>query len=498
VAGALSRLGDARANNGDIAAGLADHERALAALAAHPDSRFLGYHRSVSTADSVRCALATTLAVVGRLREARGLMEEDFFVYNGYYALGLCAGMLGEPDAARSALRTLRVSVPATQYRSVGTSLLIELLYVVVPYHADDAALVREVAAAAAAAYAHLGEEVLGFPPGEAEAAALLQHGGWEEALAYLPDVRRSRHSARGMNAPPLYGMVVRAQGERALAWEMVREMFPAGAGTAPGGLPFRYALSMQELAAALALDAGDLPVAKEWLDAHDRWLEWSSAVLGRSEGQLLWARYHQQAGDTTKAYAHAERARADAIDPRQPLALLAARRLLGELDTEAGRYADAESHLHLALELATACEAPYERALTLLALAEMRAATGEVEDARRRLRELRPICDRLGARPAIDRAEILAARIGAAPAEDARADHAAPTSGRHTARYGLTAREAEVLRLLVAGKSNPEIGEALFISPRTAQTHVTSILAKLDVATRTEAAAVAVRDGLV
>jgi DNA-binding CsgD family transcriptional regulator len=62
----------------------------------------------------------------------------------------------------------------------------------------------------------------------------------------------------------------------------------------------------------------------------------------------------------------------------------------------------------------------------------------------------------------------------------------------------GLTPREGEVLRLLVEGRSNPEIAAALFISPRTATTHVTNILAKLGVATRTEAAARAVRDGLV
>jgi DNA-binding NarL/FixJ family response regulator len=57
-----------------------------------------------------------------------------------------------------------------------------------------------------------------------------------------------------------------------------------------------------------------------------------------------------------------------------------------------------------------------------------------------------------------------------------------------------LTRREREVLRRLVEGRSDREIGEALFVSPRTATTHVTSILAKLGV---TSAAALAVRRGL-
>jgi DNA-binding CsgD family transcriptional regulator len=63
---------------------------------------------------------------------------------------------------------------------------------------------------------------------------------------------------------------------------------------------------------------------------------------------------------------------------------------------------------------------------------------------------------------------------------------------------YSLTTRELDVLRLLAEGKSDREIGEALFISPKTAGFHVGNILAKLGAETRTAAAALAVRRGLV
>jgi DNA-binding CsgD family transcriptional regulator len=61
----------------------------------------------------------------------------------------------------------------------------------------------------------------------------------------------------------------------------------------------------------------------------------------------------------------------------------------------------------------------------------------------------------------------------------------------------GLTPREIEVLRLVAAGRSNGEIGTALFISTKTASVHVSNILAKLGVSGRGEAAAVAHRIGL-
>ena len=62
----------------------------------------------------------------------------------------------------------------------------------------------------------------------------------------------------------------------------------------------------------------------------------------------------------------------------------------------------------------------------------------------------------------------------------------------------GLTEREVEVLRLVAVGKSNPQIGEELFISPRTVTTHVSNILNKINAANRAEAATYAARQGLV
>ena len=60
-----------------------------------------------------------------------------------------------------------------------------------------------------------------------------------------------------------------------------------------------------------------------------------------------------------------------------------------------------------------------------------------------------------------------------------------------------LTAREREVLRLLVAGRSNREIAAALFIAPKTASVHVSNILSKLGASSRTEAAAIAHQQGM-
>ena len=85
-------------------------------------------------------------------------------------------------------------------------------------------------------------------------------------------------------------------------------------------------------------------------------------------------------------------------------------------------------------------------------------------------------------------------ARIPLHPAAD---EPSAPPPAQVLTRYGLTDRELTVLRLLAAGRTNPQIGAELYISASTASVHVSNILRKLGVSSRVQAAAVAERAGL-
>jgi DNA-binding NarL/FixJ family response regulator len=71
-------------------------------------------------------------------------------------------------------------------------------------------------------------------------------------------------------------------------------------------------------------------------------------------------------------------------------------------------------------------------------------------------------------------------------------------SSGSDGVTSVLTSRELEVLGLVGAGKANKEIAAELVISERTARTHVSNVLRKIGVSSRTQAAVLAVREGLV
>jgi DNA-binding NarL/FixJ family response regulator len=102
-----------------------------------------------------------------------------------------------------------------------------------------------------------------------------------------------------------------------------------------------------------------------------------------------------------------------------------------------------------------------------------------------------------LGAGPLRGEIELLAGR-GRLGLEQPVAATAAPESvSSPAASLGLTQREVEVLALIAEGRTNRQIGQTLFITEKTASVHVSRILAKLGVAGRGEAAAVAHRLGL-
>jgi DNA-binding CsgD family transcriptional regulator len=99
-----------------------------------------------------------------------------------------------------------------------------------------------------------------------------------------------------------------------------------------------------------------------------------------------------------------------------------------------------------------------------------------------------------LSARPLLQAIEGLAARarIDLADRDAVPAVSASPQALHE--RLGLTPREFEVLSLVAAGRTNRQIGKALFITEKTASVHVSHILAKLGATSRVEAAAVALR----
>jgi DNA-binding NarL/FixJ family response regulator len=140
-----------------------------------------------------------------------------------------------------------------------------------------------------------------------------------------------------------------------------------------------------------------------------------------------------------------------------------------------------------------------YESARSRWRLAEALAEAGDREEAQRQWLLAAEVADRLGAtrlRAAL--ADLgRRARLGPGPGLAAAGDAAGATAVARSPLSVLTSREAEVLRLVAAGRSNREIGAELFIAPKTVSVHVSNILAKLGAASRTEAAAIAHGNGV-
>jgi DNA-binding CsgD family transcriptional regulator len=141
------------------------------------------------------------------------------------------------------------------------------------------------------------------------------------------------------------------------------------------------------------------------------------------------------------------------------------------------------------AVDALAVLECPFPRCLGLFRLAESLAAEGDRGAAAQAAAEAEELARRQGNQLLLDDLHALTGRARLAPV---------PTPPPEDPSFHLTPRERDVLKLLALGRTNRQIAEELFISPKTASVHVSNILAKLDVTGRGEAAAVAHRLRLV
>jgi DNA-binding CsgD family transcriptional regulator/tetratricopeptide (TPR) repeat protein len=356
---------------------------------------------------------------------------------------------------------------------------------------------------------------------------------------------------ARRLGLARLYGPLLAHVATEALAalgrWDQAEQLSREGLETSPSG-PAYVALPLAR--AALELGLGDLDAAQARLQAVRRLLP-GSIPEARNAGPLfcglaelaLWRGHPDQARQlvdqavpqvaanprhAAPVYALGVRAEADRAElararhPSQPApddGTTAA--LLRRLDQAATGPAAAGLPELAAWQATARAECtrrdgpsdpaawaaavaawerlgqPYRAAYAGFRQAEALLAGGDRDRATTVLGRAAAITGRLSARPLDSEIRALGrrARLDLAPPTPA----AAPAAGTPpaAAQLGLTPREVEVLALVADGRSNRQIAQALFISPKTVGVHVSNLLAKLGVAGRVEAAAVAHRLGL-
>ncbi len=414
----------------------------------------------------------TTIAATEQMGSARA-----------YLAFGRVRAMQGLPaESAQAFEQALLLTAQTNDDGMLALSYMNWLAYLTLPYFADDMELRRNMLERHDQAWSRAVDKlgIRPMPEGVSHLLTAYLDGAWSEMDwmdGWWHEQMATSTLSWGIVEEVVFARRAHARGEFERAWREIRHVLPQGPTTEPGDCVFRGAEDLQRLAVELALDERNLPEARGWLEAHDRWLDWSGAFTGRAEGIMLWAHYHQRANDSSRARRLADQALALASDPRQPLALTAIHRLLGKLNTEAKQFNDADSHLQESLRLAEACAAPFERALTLVELAELRVAQRRPDAAMFLLNDVQSICEPLQAKPTLERVDALRHRIS-------KMSQRAPSYPA-----GLSPREVEVLQLVAGGLTDAEIADKLFLSRRTVSAHLRSVYNKIGIGSRAAAA---------
>jgi LuxR family transcriptional regulator, maltose regulon positive regulatory protein len=309
-------------------------------------------------------------------------------------------------------------------------------------------------------------------------AGVLTWQGRWDEA----EDELRSAADGLAASRPPLIGDALVRLAElrrRQGRYEDAEDLFEKCEGK-PLALVGR---------AALALDRGRPGEAAELAERFLRGLPDQNRTE-RAAGLEIAVRAYA-------SLAEYDRARS-ALEELDEIASRARTRPLrgAVLAAEAAVAAAASDHdaarcsLEDAIDLLAACGAPFETARARLDLAASLTALGRREPARRELETARASLRELGAVSGLARAEAMLNKLGETPP----VSHIGASEGP---LVQLSRREIEVLGLVAQGLTNYDIAERLVISEHTVHRHVTNLLRKLGLPSRTAAASFATRHGV-
>ena len=496
AAGLLDRLADAEWHLGHGEQALATTNHALSLLAEDEGSRERAW---------LLAGQAKRLMLRGLLTEAVDLANETLALADALddrglrgrvlNALGTALVGLGQMDDGVAALReALAVA------RDEGMVWHVTLAYLnladslhIAGRLRDAQAVIEEADTDEAAGVNHAWLEIL-------RAEIAIDAGEWDAADEILGRVRRGIVGTTLLNANLRRAELALGRGEHESARALLDEVVPMGRTVDEP----QFTGVLGALRAELERREGDLEAARRAVqDALDRF-ETCTDDAGRlarlsAVGATVEADAAQRARDLGER--DAERAALARLDIHVARAHAAAERM-GRLEVGWLRSARAERSrgsgepdpaAFAAAALAwDELERPHHGAVLRLREAEAHVHTGDRVAAAQAACAARETAVRLGARWLLAEVEGLAARARL----DLGADAPEPELGVVTDEdpFGLTPRERQVLELVARGATNREIGASLYMAEKTASVHVSRILAKLDVRSRTEAAGVAHR----
>lgn len=294
----------------------------------------------------------------------------------------------------------------------------------------------------------------------------LQAHGAWnkaeQEATRACADVVRLTPSTVAEGHYEI-GEIRRLRGDLVGAEEAFRSAHELGREPQPGLALVRLAQGRIETAARSIQAA---------LDAQP------ADPLGRVQLRVAQTEVALAAGDVTLARLASEELEATASAYRSSGLEAAARQARGAVQLRSGEAAAAVTTLRSACRAWQDLDAKHSAARTRVLLAEAYRALADEDAAQLELDAAHAVFTRLGATLDVRTVDQL--------------------RGRSTLPASLTAREAEVLRLVATGCRNRDIAAALFISEKTVHRHLANIFTKLAVTSRSAATAYAFQNGLV